>query len=113
MIVFADMTTLKQRGKYQGLLETNIALGNGIGPIIGGAFSESSATWRWAFWFIVPVTVAAQIAIFFALPQPTMSGRMKDKVTMIDYGGTFLSLAFVIFLLVSLTCVLAKYIIQH
>jgi MFS family permease len=96
MIVFADMTTLQQRGRYQGLLETNIALGNGIGPIIGGAFSESRATWRWAFWLIVPVTVAAGVAIFLALPQPTMSGRMKDKVKMIDYGGTILSLSCVI-----------------
>jgi MFS family permease len=102
MIVFSDMTTLQQRGKYQGLLETNIALGNGIGPIIGGAFSGSSATWRWAFWFIVPVTVAAGTSIFFTLPQPKMNGRTTDKIKMIDYGGTILSLGCVVFLLVNL-----------
>lgn len=100
MIMFTDLTTLKQRGKYQGLLETNIALGNGVGPLIGGAFSQSSATWRWAFWFVVPVTVVAAFTIFLTSPNSKTAGKMSDKVKMIDYGGMFLSLSCVIFLLV-------------
>ena len=101
MIIFTDMTTLQQRGKYQGLLETNIALGNGVGPLIGGALSQSSATWRWTFWFIPPVTVAAGIGVLLALPQQKIPGSIKTKLETIDYGGMFLSLAGVIFLLVS------------
>lgn len=52
MIIFSDLTTLQQRGKYQGLMEANISLGNGVGPLIGGAFSQSQAGWRWTFWYI-------------------------------------------------------------
>lgn len=100
MIIFTDMTTLQQRGKYQGLLETNIAIGNGVGPIIGGAFAESAATWTWTFWFVVPVTVVAGMAILLTLPQSKVEGKTIDKVKMIDFGGMFLSLACVIFLLV-------------
>lgn len=119
MIIFSDLTTLKQRGKYQGLMEVNIALGNGIGPLIGGAFSQSRAGWRWTFWyvqavdkstagltgyrFVVPVTCIAGIAVFLATPKSQLSqGRMIDKAKMIDYPGMLLSLAGVIFLLVSI-----------
>lgn len=120
MIIFSDLTTLQQRGKYQGLMEVNIALGNGIGPLIGGAFAQSRAGWRWTFWsvprlhthfgddiadtisrFVVPVTAIAGIAVFLATPQSQKSqGRMIDKAKMIDYPGMFLSLAGVIFILV-------------
>ncbi|OMP86190.1 putative transporter C3H1.06c [Diplodia seriata] len=104
MIIFSDLTTLQQRGKYQGLMEVNIALGNGVGPLIGGAFSQSAAGWRWTFWFVVPVTVLAGIAVFLVIPQsPTSQGRMRDKVKMIDYPGMFLSLAGVIFLLIPIS----------
>ncbi|EKG13354.1 Tetracycline resistance protein TetB/drug resistance transporter [Macrophomina phaseolina MS6] len=102
MIIFSDLTTLKQRGKYQGLMEVNIALGNGIGPLIGGAFSQSDAGWRWTFWFVVPVTCVAGIAVFLATPKSAVSqGRIIDKAKMIDYPGMLLSLAGVIFLLVN------------
>jgi MFS family permease len=101
MIIFSDMTTLQQRGKYQGLLESNIALGNGVGPLIGGVFAESSATWRWTFWYVVPVTIFAAVVIFLTLPVSKTEGRAIDKVKMIDYWGMVLSLAGVIFLLVS------------
>ncbi|KAK2810804.1 hypothetical protein FQN50_002627 [Emmonsiellopsis sp. PD_5] len=92
MIIFADLTTLRQRGKYQGLLETNIALGNGVGPLIGGAFSQSSATWRWTFWFVVPVTCVAAVAILVAVPKSKVEGSMKDKILKTDFWGMMLSL---------------------
>ncbi|OJD40845.1 mfs transporter [Diplodia corticola] len=104
MIIFSDLTTLQQRGKYQGLMEVNIALGNGVGPLIGGAFSQSRAGWRWTFWFVVPVTVLAGIAVFLVIPQSqTSQGRTIDKVKMIDYPGMLLSLAGVIFLLIPIS----------
>ncbi|KAF1815651.1 MFS general substrate transporter [Eremomyces bilateralis CBS 781.70] len=103
MIMFTDMTTLEQRGKYQGLLETNIALGNGVGPLIGGAFSQSSATWRWAFWFVVPVTVMAAVPTYLTSPKSKLVGNMSEKLRMIDYGGMVLSLSCVIFLLIPIS----------
>ncbi|KAF2400585.1 putative MFS transporter [Trichodelitschia bisporula] len=103
MIIFTDMTTLQQRGKYQGLLETNIALGNGVGPLIGGAFSQSAATWRWAFWLIVPVTAVAGVTIFLTLPKTRVEGSVVEKLGRVDYGGMLLSLAAVIFLLIPIS----------
>ncbi|KAL1625051.1 hypothetical protein SLS56_007559 [Neofusicoccum ribis] len=104
MIIFSDLTTLQQRGKYQGLMEANISLGNGVGPLIGGAFSQSNAGWRWTFWFVVPVTCVAGVAVFLATPKtPVSQGRIIDKAKMIDYPGMLLSLAGVIFLLIPIS----------
>jgi MFS family permease len=46
MIIVSDIVSLKDRGKYQGFLGSAIAIGGGIGPLIGGVFSQT-ATWRW------------------------------------------------------------------
>jgi len=46
MIIVSDIVSLKERGKYQGVLGSFIAIGAGIGPLLGGVFSES-ASWRW------------------------------------------------------------------
>jgi MFS family permease len=46
MIIMSDIVSLRERGKYQGLLGGAIALGCGIGPLVGGLFAET-VTWRW------------------------------------------------------------------
>lgn len=47
MIIVSDIVSLKERGKYQGFLGSAIAIGSGIGPLLGGVFSQR-ATWRWS-----------------------------------------------------------------
>lgn len=41
-------TTLKERSIYMGIVVLAWGSGTILGPIIGGAFADSSATWRWA-----------------------------------------------------------------
>lgn len=41
-------TTLKERSIYMGIVVVAWGTGTIIGPVIGGAFADSSATWRWA-----------------------------------------------------------------
>lgn len=50
MVLFSVNTTEQERPTYFGI--TGISWGSGtcLGPIIGGAFSDSPATWRWAFY---------------------------------------------------------------
>jgi MFS family permease len=40
-------TTEKERALYMGFPGITWGIGTVLGPIIGGAFAESSATWRW------------------------------------------------------------------
>jgi len=37
--------SLKERGKYQGIIGVVVALSNSLGPILGGIFTEK-ASWR-------------------------------------------------------------------
>lgn len=41
------LTTDHERPLYMAYLGASWGLGTVLGPVIGGAFSSSSATWRW------------------------------------------------------------------
>jgi MFS family permease len=110
MIIVSDIVSLKERGKYQGFLGSAIAIGSGIGPIIGALFSQS-ATWRWypfsdrrannrVFWFSVPISVLCILQLYFFLPLTKVSGNIMSKLKKIDYAGSLISLAATIFILV-------------
>ncbi|PFH45144.1 hypothetical protein AMATHDRAFT_78088 [Amanita thiersii Skay4041] len=90
-IVISDVVTLRERGKYQGIIGVVVALGYAIGPIIGGALSEK-VSWRWCFWITIPVSLVATCIVVFTLPLKQVEGSMKKKLLVIDYPGTILSL---------------------
>lgn len=102
MIVASDITTLEQRGRYNGFIGAMNALGNGLGPIVGGIFAEK-VSWRWCFWFIVPLTVIAIIVIGLAVPPSQVKGNAWTKFRMVDWLGLWLSIAAVVLILVSLS----------
>ncbi|QRV76742.1 major facilitator superfamily transporter [Ceratobasidium sp. AG-Ba] len=101
MIIMSDIVSLKERGKYQGFLGAAVALGSGIGPLIGGALS--TAGWRWVFWFTVPISVACVAQLWWMLPQNKLSGNFLDKVRKVDFMGSFLSLVAVVCILVPIS----------
>ncbi|KAG9101582.1 hypothetical protein FRC06_002810, partial [Ceratobasidium sp. 370] len=101
MIIMSDIVSLKERGKYQGFLGAAIALGSGVGPLIGGALS--TVGWRWVFWFTVPISIACVAQLWWMLPQNKLSGNFLDKVRKVDFMGSFLSLVAVICILVPIS----------
>ena len=100
MIISSDITTLEQRGKYNGFIGATVALGNGIGPLIGGAVTQK-ASWRWCFWFIVPMIAAVMILLYIVIPPTRVQGRTWTKVKMIDWLGLTINIAAVLLVLVS------------
>jgi MFS family permease len=48
MICVADLVPVRERGKYQGYTGFMVALGSGMGPLIG-AVMAARISWRWAF----------------------------------------------------------------
>ncbi|KAK6076430.1 major facilitator superfamily transporter [Seiridium cupressi] len=102
MIIVSDITTLQNRGKYQGIIGAVLALANGIGPFLGGAVIER-ATWRWVFWMVPMLAIPAAFIIWFALPLRYDRGNYAEKVKKIDFGGIALSLAAVLLVLVPLS----------
>lgn len=60
-ITASDLVSLKDRGKYQGILSSAIGLGASTGPFIAaGIMSNSRDGWRWIFW--VPPILAAAVS---------------------------------------------------
>ena len=45
----SDVVSLKDRGKYQGLISAATSIGNSIGPFAGGGLA-TAGQWRWVFW---------------------------------------------------------------
>ncbi|KAF9238658.1 major facilitator superfamily domain-containing protein [Melanogaster broomeanus] len=72
-IIVSDVVSLRDRGKYQGIVSAIVAVGYAIGPPLGGALSER-VSWRWCFWIKIPVSLCA------------------TKLLAIDYLGTALTL---------------------
>ncbi|CAE6389590.1 unnamed protein product [Rhizoctonia solani] len=101
MIIMSDVVSLKERGKYQGFLGAAVALGSGIGPLIGGALS--TAGWRWVFWFTVPISITCIGQLWWLLPQNELSGNFLEKVRKVDFVGSLLSLASVVLILVPIS----------
>jgi MFS family permease len=50
MDILTKMTSERERPLYLNLVGITFGGGTVLGPIIGGGFAGSSATWRWAFY---------------------------------------------------------------
>ena len=47
MVLISITTTEQERPLYFGFTGLTWGTGTILGPVIGGAFTDSSATWRW------------------------------------------------------------------
>ncbi|KKK19861.1 hypothetical protein AOCH_000559 [Aspergillus ochraceoroseus] len=61
------------------------ALGSVVGPIVGGAFAESSS--RWVFWINLPFCSLGLVSIPVVLRLHREKVSMRTKLTTIDYLG--------------------------
>jgi hypothetical protein len=89
LVYITAMTIGKERGLYINLTGAAWGVGCVLGPIIGGAFAESSATWRWAFYINLPVSVPPIVAFIFILPtfHPVQGQSIIQRLKAIDYLG--------------------------
>lgn len=89
----------RERSLYLGLMELMWAFAAGIGPLLGGVFSEY-VNWRWVFWINLPVSGIAFILIFFSLDVHNPKTKIMDGVRAIDWFGSvsFLGLTLMVLL---------------
>ena len=94
-LTFISMTTTKrERPLYLSGVVTMWGVGSVLGPIIGGAFAESSATWRWAFYINLVVAAVTAPGLIFCLPSInpvdlpfTTKLLMQDWVGIVVFAG--------------------------
>ena len=101
-IVVSDLVSMRDRGKYQGLLSTAIGLGSCTGPFIAAEmFRRGGEAWRWIFWMPPIMASVCLVCMYFLLPLRPVTGSWSDKLRKIDWAGLVLVVTAMVFLLVS------------
>ncbi|KAK7440321.1 hypothetical protein CaCOL14_008017 [Colletotrichum acutatum] len=87
-------TTNIERPKYLSLTGFIWGIGTVLGPVVGGAISESKATWRWAFYLNLLVGAVVGPIYIILLPdfKPQVGVPLTQRLAQIDYVGTVLSI---------------------
>lgn len=98
----SDLIPLRRRGIFQGI--GNIAYGSGamLGGVFGGLINDHTA-WGWRLAFLVqvpPVLVSAVLVTVLVKVPPKASD--KSYLARIDFGGVFLTISFLVLLLLGL-----------
>ncbi|KAM5484633.1 hypothetical protein MaudMau93_005853 [Microsporum audouinii] len=88
------LTSLRERPIYVSAIGLTWGAGTVLGPIIGGAFTDSSAGWRWSFYINLVVGGLCMPVYIFLLPslepQPTSGVPIMDKLKKLDIVGSLI-----------------------
>ncbi|EGP88126.1 putative major facilitator superfamily transporter [Zymoseptoria tritici IPO323] len=88
-IVIGDLFPLNIRGAFYGLIGGVWAIASSLGPIIGGAFTQS-VTWRWCFYINLPLDGIAFFILLFFLDVKTPRTPFMQGLKAIDWVGVLL-----------------------
>lgn len=104
LVFIAVMTTSKERPLYFSGVIAMWGLGSVLGPVIGGAFAQSSATWRWGFYINLPIGALFTPAFLFCLPSINPQNmRLLQKLRTQDLAGIVVFLAGSAFYVMAIT----------
>jgi EmrB/QacA subfamily drug resistance transporter len=93
--IIGDLFAPAERGRYAGLMTGAFGLASVIGPLIGGALTDT-LSWRWVFYVNLPLGLVTLGVLFVFLP----SFKAKGVERRIDYlGAAVLPMAIVPMLL--------------
>ena len=85
-VILTDLTTLKERSKYIGILGLMWAGGSILGPLVGGSFAQF-VTWRWIAWIMIPLMAISLVLNFFFLNLNTDPSSIQSKLKRVDWLG--------------------------
>lgn len=106
-IILSDIVSLKERGKYQGILGMSVGIGNSIGPFLMAAFIKGGAGWRSFYYMLCPLNVIVIGVVFWIIENRDKQLQSlltrKEKFMKIDYIGIFFAAAGLILILVPIS----------
>lgn len=105
MVILSDIVSLKNRGRYQGILGSSVGIGNSVGPFLMAGFADKY-TWRAFYYTLAPLCLLVLVIIhFFVDGKPPLVEILsrKEKLMKIDYLGIVAATIGLTFLLVPIS----------
>ncbi|KAG8169613.1 hypothetical protein KVR01_000358 [Diaporthe batatas] len=87
LVIFTDIVPLRQRPKWYGTVQGAWALGNCVGPVLGGAIADNT-TWRWVFYVMFPFCAFGLVSIPLLLTLKPKVETMGQKLARVDWVGS-------------------------
>lgn len=91
----------RRRSLFLGLTEVMWAIAGGVGPILGGVFTEK-LSWRWCFWVNLPISGSTFILLLLFLDVHNPKTAVVDGFKAIDWFGSISILGLTLMLLLGL-----------
>ncbi|KAF6225339.1 hypothetical protein HO173_012824 [Letharia columbiana] len=88
-ICISDLFSMRDRGKYFGMIGAVWGIASAVGPILGGIFTEK-VSWRWCFYINLPFDGIAFAIIVIFLDIETPKTPILDGLKAIDWLGVIL-----------------------
>lgn len=95
------LTDFRLRSLFLGLIEFIWAIAGALGPIVGGAFTQS-VSWRWIFWINLPVCGTAFVLLLLFLDVHNPKTGVLDGIKAVDWFGSFSILGLTVMVLLGL-----------
>jgi len=95
MTLLSVLTSNRERAGYLSFVGLFWGIGIILGPVVGGAFTQSKATWRWAFYINLCIAAVFAPVYLFWIPsfKPRAGTKARQLLREVDWAGTVLSIA--------------------
>lgn len=88
-VTIGDLFPIRERAKYYGMTGIVFAIASGLGPVLGGTFTQT-AGWRWCFFINLPLDAISLILLVCILKVKSPGKPKTETLKSIDWFGSFL-----------------------
>lgn len=101
MVILTESVPISRRSLVFASVSVVWSTSSVLGPIIGGALEK--ITWRWCFYINLPIGGVSLLVLIFGFNPPKPKGNIREKLSTIDYVGTFFMTLGLVLVLLGLT----------